>query len=419
MIKGNNMKTQENSNSYSVFVGRQPVFTTDMSIWGCELLFRDNSTARTADFEDPDRATSQVIIDGLTIAQTSISQRAKLMVNFTENSIMKDVPYVLPEGNVVELLEEIVPTPEIIQKCCELKKNYLLAVDDYTGSSLYKPFIDLADIVKVDVLHMDQQDIHNVLRTLKGFPGLLLAEKVEDYEMYELTRECGFVLFQGFFFSKPVTISGKTLGSNEISKLKLLAALEKTHFDPQGFSEIIRTDLAISYRLLNFVNSIGLGLLCQVRSITHAIKMLGEKKIRQWIRVFIMADISSKKESKELIQLAATRAFFLHELAQEYETPYEDDSMFLLGLLSLLNVALNQKMSEVIQYLPLEEDMRDTLLGEDTEARKWLDLAIAFEKTKWESVDSSITLLGVNTKDIGTAYHQGMKLSYQLLHSEV
>jgi EAL and modified HD-GYP domain-containing signal transduction protein len=402
-----------------IFVARQPVFKTDLSIWGYELLFRDNPEARTAQFQNPEIATSQVISDGFSIARASMSHRAKTLINFSERLILDEAPYALPDGEVVELLEEVQPSEEILKKCRELKKHFLLAVDDYTGASLYRPLIDLADIVKVDVLNMDPDNIRAVVQQLRDFKGLLLAEKVEDYAMFELTRTMGFELFQGFFFSHPVTISGKKLASNEISKLRLMHELERTHFDPQTFTEIIQSDVAISYRLLSFINSPGVGLLCEVRSIKHAIKLLGEKRVRQWLRILIMADVAPTKKGMELVQLSVTRAYFLRSLAERYETPVEEDSMFLIGLLSLLDVILNQRMSELLQYIALDTDLADTLLGTETEARSWLELAIACEKGHWDAVGEYVRRLGVDNQEVASAYNKALMHAYKLLSNTV
>lgn len=401
-----------------VCVARQPVFQKDMDIWGYELLFRGKATSSGAHFQDPETATSQVIADGFVIAQAGMAPGTKVLINFSERMIQEDAPFAMPAGHVVELLEDIPPSEEILRKCRELKTNYLLAADDYTGDATYHPLISLVDIVKVDVLHMEREEVTRLVDELKGFGGLLLAEKVEDHAMFELTRDLGFDLFQGFFFSKPATISGKKLSANEISKLELLRELEKSHFDPQTFSQIIQRDVAVSYRLLSSINSPGMGLLHRIQSISHAVRLLGERRVRQWLRVLIMADFASNSKNRELVQLSTTRAFFLLELANACNPPFEQDSMFLLGLFSLLDTILNQDMAQALSHLCLDSAMEGTLLGENTEARNWLDLAIAYEQGEWETVDELVEKLDISRFLVASASNKALNQSSQFLEND-
>ncbi len=389
-----------------------------MKIWGYELLFRGEVASSAAHFRDPETATSQVIADGLDIARAGMAPGTKVLINFSERMIQEGAPFALPFGHVVELLEDIYPTGEILSKCRELKTNYLLAADDYTGDPEYNPLINLVDIVKVDVLHMEREDVTRVADELRDFGGLLLAEKVEDHAMFELTRHLGFDLFQGFFFSKPITVSGKKLSANETSKLALLRELEKSNFDPQAFSQIIQRDVAVSYRLLSSINSPGIGLLHRIQSITHAVRLLGERRVRQWVRILIMADFASDSKNRELIKLSATRACFLKELANECSPPFEQDSMFLLGLFSLLDIILNQDMAEVLSHLSLDSAIEDTLLGKNTEARNWLDLVIAHEQGEWEKVDHLAEKLGISRFLVTKASNRALTQASQFLGEE-
>jgi len=401
-------QAEENPEQSPVFVARQPVFRGDLSIWGYELLFREGRDSLAAHFDNAETATSRVITDGLTVARAGMAPKAKVMINFSEKMILEDAPFALPGGHVVELLEDVAPSRKVLDKCLELKDNYLLALDDYKGEPQSEPFMHMTDIVKVDVLNMGYKQIKDIVAQLREYTGLLLAEKVENHAMFKLTKNMGFDLFQGFFFSKPVTVSGKKLQSNELAKLELMRELEKTDFDPQAFSRIIQRDVAISYRLLSSINSPGIGLLHRIQSISHAVRLLGERRVRQWVRILVMADIASSRKDRELMQLSATRGYFLRELGLSYSVPLEEDAMFLLGLFSLLGVILNQTMEQALSLLSLDPKIANTLLGEPTEARPWLDLAIAYEQGSWDTVDQLINRLGLSSTRVASASNTAM-----------
>ncbi|KXB09490.1 hypothetical protein AKJ60_00205 [candidate division MSBL1 archaeon SCGC-AAA385M11] len=389
-------------------MARQPIFRKDMSIWGYELLFRRSQSCLAAKFEDAEIATSQVITHGLTVARAGMAPMAQVMINFSEKMILGDAPFALSGGHVVELLEDVAPSQEVLEKCLELKEKYLLAIDDYQGGSLSQALLDLTDIVKVDVLNMGHKEVKDTVARLKGYQGLLLAEKVENHAMFQVTKNMGFDLFQGFFFSKPVTVSGKKLESNELAKLELMRELEKAEFEPQAFSRIIQRDVAISYCLLSSINSPGVGLLHRIQSISHAVRLLGERRVRQWVRVLVMADIATSRKDRELMQLSAAWGYFLSELSLNYSAPLEEDSMFLLGLFSLLHVILSQSMEQSLSLLPLDPAIENTLLGEQTEARQWLDLIIAYERGDWDTVDQLMHALALDPALVAISYNNAL-----------
>lgn len=186
-----------------IFVARQPIFTQDMQIWGYELLFRHGENAQAALITDNDQATTQVIADGFTLASQGLRKRAKALINFPRNVLVGSAPYVLPpERCVVEILETVEPSAEVLDACLELKrKGYVLALDDFVGEPGFEPLCELADIIKVDILHRKPTEVMDVVKGLDRYKAVLLAEKVESLDMFKVCQRLGFVYFQGFFQS--------------------------------------------------------------------------------------------------------------------------------------------------------------------------------------------------------------------------
>lgn len=184
----------------SIFVARQPIFDQKMNIWGFELLFRNSEVLNQADFVDSNVATSQVIIDGLTIAQEDLKLDKKILINFPKSLILDGTPFALPKGHVIELLEDIPPEKEVVDQCKSLKNNYLLAIDDYIGQEGYEPLLEQADIIKVDVLGMSNEKMTSTVSKLKPLNRILLAEKVETLDCLDLAKQLGFLFFRDFSF---------------------------------------------------------------------------------------------------------------------------------------------------------------------------------------------------------------------------
>lgn len=372
-----------------VFVARQPIFDTKMKVWGYELLYRHAGGAGEASFADGDMATSQVIADGVTLGRTGLALGEKTLVNFPEKLLLDGFGFALPpESCVIEILETVTPSPEILTALGKLKHaGYTLALDDFVGQPEHAPFLELADIVKVDVLGTPPGDLPRLAAKLGGGRRTLLAEKVEDAAMHLRALDMGFSLFQGYFFQKPELVQGRKMSSSEMSKLKLLKELADEDFDPGKVSRIIETDLSLSYRLLRYINSASFGRRDAIDSIRQAIMVLGQRNLSKWLQAVLMSDLNPTPKGKELVFLSVRRAKFLELLGRMLlKPPARPDALFVLGLFSLLDALLGQPMDEIIKDLPLTAELAEALKGERNQARELLTLAEGLEQADWKSV---------------------------------
>ncbi|WP_321402444.1 HDOD domain-containing protein [Maridesulfovibrio sp.] len=387
----------------SFFVARQPVFNTEKSVWGYELLFRNSGGSNAADVGNEDEATSQVIADGFGLIQEDIEEGQLLLVNFPRNMLLEGAAdFLPPEVCVVEILEHVQPEPDVLEVLQELKdRGYTLALDDYIGQEGLEPFIELADIVKVDCLELDRAKLVDVAEKLKQMGVKLLAEKVEDNEMFNLCRELGFELFQGFFFSRPEIIPGKKMSTNNINRMRLLGSISSHDFDVDDLTQAINSDVSVSYRLLKFMNSPTFGLPNKINSIQQAITLIGYRKLAGWLRVILLSDMSSGPAGNELAFLSIKRAKFLELVSLDLKfCPLSSESMFMLGLFSLLDVFLGRPMLELMSELPVEKELVKALTDETSSVAVYLDIVKCLEQADWKAlcdliIDLQLTPLSV------------------------
>lgn len=399
-----------NENVYDdAIVARHPIFDRDLNIWGYELLFRNSRDVNRAEIADSNSATAQVIIDGIALARQGIPPDRSVMINFSRDLLVDDTPRILPEGCVIEVLEDVEPDDEVIGKLERYRETCPIAVDDFRGRSGRERLLALCDIIKVDVLDMDADRIRSVVGPLRGYGSILLAEKVESREMLKFAGKLGFSLFQGFFFCMPQILTGRKLSSSQVSRLHLLHELEQQEFDPVALAHVIESDVSLSYRLLRYINSPGIGLIAQVKSIRHAVALMGEKRIRQWLRILIMADLNATDRGLELLRLSSMRGYLLQLLAESYPSPMDPDAMFLTGLFSGLDAILDQPMDKILAELPLEDQIKNTLMGEETEARKYLTMAMAMERADWQRLYRLADDLGLKTDRIAGLHTEALK----------
>ncbi|MDP3430394.1 MAG: HDOD domain-containing protein, partial [Desulfomicrobium sp.] len=375
----------------------QPVFTAQMRLWGYELLFRHGEDIEEAVFADGDQATTQLIADGYNLAVRGMRQGAKVLVNFPRRMLVGDAPYVLPADQcVVEILETVTPEPEVINACLELKKRgYALALDDFEGGPGFEALCELVDIIKVDVLGKTPEQVRAITRDVKKFNATLLAEKVENHDVFKVCRNLGFTYFQGFFFNRPEIIPGRKLSASQVNKFKLLRELSAPEVDSSRLVEIIQTDLSISYRLLKYINSAFFGLQIRVTSIPRAVSMLGCRNLRQWLQVVILSDVNTEDKAQELVRLSVQRARFLQLLAARHPVPFDQDGMFLLGFFSLLDAILDQSMGLVLEGIPLDPAIKRALVDQDDPNAAWIDLLDELDRCNWPRLTRKSEQIGV------------------------
>lgn len=204
--------TTMQTKDHDVFLGRQPILDRRLRVTAYELLFRCAGNLTEAHVGDDAVATKSVVTRAFRdIGIHTVVGQAVAFVNVDAESLLNSMIETLPREQVVlELLETVEITDQLIERCRALKaQKYRIALDDFCSySEAYDPLLDIADIVKIDVLQLDPESLLKLVRKLRLWPTRLLAEKVETVAR---ARECvmlGFDLFQGYLFGRPELLAG-------------------------------------------------------------------------------------------------------------------------------------------------------------------------------------------------------------------
>ncbi len=401
-----------------IFVARQPIFDVHEKVWAYELLFRSSAQAKTAAVTEDDLATASVIADGFSLAFSGMDKSRKAFINFPQRLLLDGSVYALPkEICVVEVLETITPTPEMVAALRRIKEHgYVIALDDYVGQPGFEDIIPLADIVKVEVLGMAPEKLKFISADLRRHGCRLLAEKVEDRATYDLTKSFGFSLFQGYFFSRPEMVTGSKVPTPVLAKMRLLRALTGEDFDVRELSQVISSDPSVSYRLLNFINSAAFSLRSNIQSIQQALTLLGKQQIKQWFLAVIISDFDSSSKVQEAAFTSLQRARYLESMAKLLDDrAFPPESLFLMGLFSRLDVLLGQPMNKLLENIPLDKEVEAALLSKPTPYWSWLSLVEDIEIANWEDVEEFLETRGLNQETSAINYTESIGWTQTLL----
>ncbi|AGW12581.1 EAL and HDOD domain-containing protein [Megalodesulfovibrio gigas] len=403
---------------HAIFVARQPIFDRDQHVWGYELLFRQAQGDQIARIDDPDAATARVIADGFALGSQGLAPEQKILINFPARLLLSRSALALPSSICIpEILETVQPEPAVLKACAGLKKEgYQLALDDFVGQPGYEALLALADIVKVDVLGMEPATIIALSRALLRSKAVLLAEKVENKEVHDLCRACGFQLFQGFYFSKPQVIPGRTLSTGNMAKLQLLGQLARDDYDVGRVAQTVTQDPSLSFRLLRHLNSAAFHLARKVDSIPQAVAFLGGRALRQWLLVATLSDMGDSDRGQELFYSSVLRGRFLATCSHRMPRPaLSEDGFFLLGVFSQLDALLGQPMDEILPALGLSDVLEQALLCTGGPAAKALDLAKALSIGDFDTAARLLLYLGLPPEETAALHAQASLWARALL----
>jgi len=394
-----------------VFIARQPIFDRDKKVFAYELLYRSDLENRAIITND-EYATLKVIANGLLIGLQRLTEGKRAFINFDKRLLMAQIPLLFPKNALgVEILETVEPEEYVIKMCTRIKHSgYLMILDNFIFRENYRPFIQLADIIKVDFLATTKEDRRDILKNVDAANVFFLASKVETKEDFEEAYNIGYSFFQGYFFQEPSLISRQEMPGYKANYLNVLRKIYDPLFEVNEIEEIVKRDVSLTYKLLRFINSAAHGFKVSIRSIHHALILLGKRELKRWLTIIIMSGIGRDKPL-ELMITAIIRARFCELIAIEFHLKSQPADLFLMGMLSLMDTFLDRPLKEILDELPLEENIKAVLLGGSDETRDVLEMVKAFEKAQWDVFTRFAVQLNLNEEKLAVLYLDAVEWS--------
>lgn len=395
-----------------IFIARQPIFDRERNIWGHEIFFRASSKALKAEIQDPDLATATVIVDGFPLASAGVEPSQRLAINFTRNMVVNELYASLPGGRCVADLPSRYNDQKFLQACKKLKEQgFLLSAEVPAKSEVVR----LVDIIRIDVTRFEMKSLINSAQQLKSLNCMILGQRVEEQSVYQLLQELDFDLFQGHLFSKPQLLPGSAPNLSRLAKLRLLKELYNDEYSTADITKIISSDVGLSYRLIRFINSPYFGFGKKITSIAHAVSLLGQMPLRQWLMAATLSNVSEGSHGRDIYFSCIKRARFLEQLAEKSSKQRIDSqSLFLMGLFSQLDLLLHQPMESLVGELNLDEPIANALCGEENLYRCFLTLAEDIEQAKWKELPPQLRELGLKAADVAVCHNMAVLWAAEL-----
>ena len=372
----------------TVFIGRQPILDKNQLIIGYELLFRRSASAATAEVVDDIQASSRVLMNTVSDMGTQWLLGDKLaFINVNEEFMRSDLLQLLvPQRTVLEVLESVTPSPDVIRQMNKLRvQGFKIALDDYVHTLQNSTLLPSADFIKYDVKAQGLNNCGPLMSLAKSLAIRMIAEKVETREEFERCKKLGFDFFQGYYFARPETLSTKALSSGVQTVLNLLNMVRR-NADIREIELGFKQDPALAYKLLRYINSACFGFPHKILSLRQALNILGTKQLYRFLTLLLITAVE-KNASAALVKTAITRGRLAELLGSDHFDQNGRDNLFIVGIFSLLDVMLDMPMEHVLEKLELSDPINEALLRKQGVYGPFLQMTEAYESEDTSTLD--------------------------------
>lgn len=393
--------------TYDVFVARQPIFEIDGRLAAYELLYRRSADVNDAGSESPEARTAEVLVQTfLNMGLDKVTGSARAYLNFTREMLLQRVHSLFdPRQLVIEVLETVEPDDEVMRVLEEMVRGgYALALDDFAYHPRWERILPSVTVVKIDVLDKSPQQLSEIVERLRPFGVTLLAERVETREVAATCRALGFTLFQGYYYQRPEILAQQELSAGQVTILRLMNLLRDVQATDRRLEDAFRGDLSLTIKLLRTVNTAAMGGR-GIESIRHAVQLVGRAELHKWLALLLMSSVATRGGTDlEVVRAALARARFAELIGIQKGDRRASESLFMVGLFSLIEAALRLPLPEILAQIGLADEIERALTARSGPYAGALSLIEAYERGAWDVVAAEAGAVGLESLLLAEMY---------------
>lgn len=288
-----------------------------------------------------------------------------------------------------------------------------LCLDQRAFMSGWNEWLPHAAYLWVDINELPEAALKQVVKLAQSRDGVkLIAAGIETPAQFKMAGASGFSLFQGEWFAKPAPVQATALAPGHATILQLIHMV-RTEGDPASIEEVLKRDPALSFNLLRFVNSSGMGLNCEITSFRHAVMILGLKKLFRWASLLIAT--ARTGAAPAVGHTAVVRGRLMELLAGDVLAPEDCDNAFVVGIFSLLETMTGLPLQRALDGIALPEHVLQALHERKGPLAPFMDLAMACERQDDVMFAHFAQRLQLSDKQINMAHLNALVWAEELL----
>lgn len=403
-----------------IYLGRQPIYDPALHVEGYQLSYYPTEAGESSE-DAPllgiEMEHTRVLFDTLTeMGLERLAGESKVFLSVARDLLVQGSLRQLMAASprlVFEVVADIMVDEPLIEALKTLRQeDYHFLLDEYVDNEAYQALLDAVEYVRLNIAVIPEPEARRLLAHFQQRGLAVIASGIEDQHQLEITQKAGFDFFQGRHFSQPRLLKFQGIQTNQLMVLRLVSALNQPDADLQDIASLIAQDVALSYKLLRYINSAYFSLPQRVESIQRAVALLGLRTVRSWATLISMS--GGEMARSDLMTIALVRAKMCELLGEQLGLK-QRDSNFMVGLLSVLDLVAQAPMPEVLAVLPLEEEINAALLNHEGALGRILACTLAYEQCDWATLKES----GLDAEQVNEAYMDALadayRASYELL----
>ena len=377
------------------FVATHPIFDRNLKVHAYDLDFPSGfASACNAAVTDHGAAdpSGRLDLDG-------IVGSAKAHIVFSRRHILMDLPVLFPPERLIVGVPDSEPEDRELAAACRRMADlgYEFTVPYVEPDSPGCDLLGWAGIVRMDA-GKSGFALREACARLAARGIHVLAGNLQRGSDFSEAAAAGCRYFQGGFYRRPVRRSGSGRRDPPLAEVRYLQLLEEVNRPDQPLNDLaalIRQDVALAFRLLRFVNSAWFGFKTPIKSIRHALVLLGPPEVKKWASTLVLSALGDEKP-RELFRRSLLRARMAERVASKTGLGQRANEAFLMGMFSLADALTDTPLAQLLGGLPLTKDVAKALLAERGELGPIHGLVGAYEQGRWPSFFGAAAALGLD-----------------------
>lgn len=310
-----------------------------------------------------------------------IAEHKLLLARIDARALQSDALLDLPKESLILAVRNAgAVTPAMVARLREAwAQGFCLALDDllYTRENEY--LLATAAYVRLDVPRFNALELARETSLLLEKAGVrLIAMNIRSRDEFDACRALPFDYYQGRFFGSTQAAAQGPLTGERREVIDLLNKVARKA-EVVEIEHNFRRDPALAYRMLRYINSPGLGLNREIRSIGHALIVLGYDQLYRWLTLLLFGSEAGQPRDRGLLAQALVRARLCEILGVRMLGPKQRDALFILGAFSMLDALLGMPLAQALGQIRLPPAITEALVDRSGPLASCFALALACE----------------------------------------
>lgn len=394
------------------YVVRQPIKDRDGNVVGNELLFHHGED--TLYNSSKDAMAADTISNFFLQNNEKIYDGKLIFITFTPSLLFRNTPKIFESDKLIIQIEDNVMVNPLSQMIIKKYRasGYQFAINDFQFASRYFSMLEFVEYIKINLKDYKEANgknsLSDIVRTAHGFHKKCIVCGIDSKEEYELAMELQFDYLEGTYISDSTLIKTSKVEFLQGNFFQLVVAVTKDEPDMAEIEEIVSRDAYLSYALLKLVNSKYFALRKPLASIRQALVILGIGQLKQWVYLLSFhkdEDEAEKSASEQILKVSFLRGTFCASLSKYIKDfIIAPNEAYMMGIFSTLDYMVDAPLEEILQEIPILEEIREAILHKTGICGKLYELVLCYEKADWKNITKLVKELEIPENMVAQVY---------------